>query len=628
MKRLTYPIVCGTLLIVVSISASTQQRDVPTTPVAATAEIAGVVLSADQTQTPVRRVVVSVSGTGITGVRSALTDDAGRFSIKKLPAGTFNVTGRKAAYLATASGSPKPGRPGTPIVLAAGQRADVSMTLFKGGVISGTLRDGSGLPVPGVMVAAADVRGIGTPNPPPAESAVTDDRGMYRIYGLMPGEYVVTATPSPGGSGEIGTRSAAAMDALLALLAQKQSRAAGSPPPPPPAPAPSVGYSPIYFPGSALFPEASRIRLGPGEEADASFAVSHVPVASITGTISGDVQNLASVQLSIIPSAPRASGLVGTGGITSKPPNAQGEFSYGNLPPGQYRIVARARRGAIDAAVPVTGVGSSFSGGGRSGVTPVAGGPPPPNVEQLFAVADVEVRGQDVNGVHLGLQPGGAISGKVVFDPASAPVPEDLTTIRVQLSQVGGSYMASSNGTVVGTSLSSVPAVGVRADGSFQILGVGPGQYFLQCQLPASLVPVWKLRAARLDGRDLLDTGIEGPAVQLTGVTMVLSDKKTELAGMLQSGTGQPSSEYYVIAFSTNQADWRVGARRTVSAKPDTSGRFSFADLPAGEYYMAALTDLDPLDWQTTAFLEQVVPAAIKVSVAEGEKKVQDLRIR
>jgi hypothetical protein len=142
------------------------------------------------------------------------------------------------------------------------------------------------------------------------------------------------------------------------------------------------------------------------------------------------------------------------------------------------------------------------------------------------------------------------------------------------------------------------------------------------------MVPVWKLRSARVEGRDLLDTGLEGPTIQLTGVTMVLSDKKTELSGTLQSGTGQPSSEYYVVAFSTNQADWRVGARRSVSAKPDTSGKFSFADLPAGEYYLAALTDLDPIDWQTSAFLEQVVPAAIKVVVAEGEKKVQDLRIR
>jgi hypothetical protein len=52
-----------------------------------------------------------------------------------------------------------------------------------------------------------------------------------------------------------------------------------------------------------------------------------------------------------------------------------------------------------------------------------------------------------------------------------------------------------------------------------------------------------------------------------------------------------------------------------------------FADLPAGEYYIAALTDLDPVDWQTPASLDQAVPFAIKVRLAEGEKKVQDLKI-
>ena len=65
-----------------------------------------------------------------------------------------------------------------------------------------------------------------------------------------------------------------------------------------------------------------------------------------------------------------------------------------------------------------------------------------------------------------------------------------------------------------------------------------------------------------------------------------------------------------------------------MSVKPGTDGRFVFGDLPAGEYYLAALTDLDPIDWQTPAFLEQVVPAGVRVRVGEGEKKVQDLRIR
>ena len=65
-----------------------------------------------------------------------------------------------------------------------------------------------------------------------------------------------------------------------------------------------------------------------------------------------------------------------------------------------------------------------------------------------------------------------------------------------------------------------------------------------------------------------------------------------------------------------------------MAAKPATDGRFVFTDLPAGEYYLAALTDSDPIDWQTPAFLGEVAPAAVKLMLVEGEKKVQDLKIR
>jgi len=130
------------------------------------------------------------------------------------------------------------------------------------------------------------------------------------------------------------------------------------------------------------------------------------------------------------------------------------------------------------------------------------------------------------------------------------------------------------------------------------------------------------------EGRDLLDSILEGPAVALRNVVVTLSDKRTEVAGTLQSASGQPISDYYVVAFSADRANWRQGSRRSVSARPATNGRFVFADLPAGDYLLAALTDLDPLEWQTVEFLEQVAGAGVKVTIGEGEKRVQDLRVK
>lgn len=609
-----------------------QRRDLPPTPVPqnATGVIAGAVWSADQPPQPVRRAVVTLAGGGLTSPRSTLTNDAGEFTFSRLPAGTFTVTARKAAYIAAAYGSLKPGRPGSQVTLTAGQHASVAMTMFKGAVIGGTLQDPSGMPVVGITVTAMDARTIGVTNVGATiDSAVTDDRGVYRIYGLLPGDYLVSATPPVGpNGGDLGARTSAEMDALLAGLAQRSKTAPTATPTPLPTP-PPVGFAPVYYPGTPLFSDAAPVHVGPGEERlGASFELSHVRVATLSGTVSGGVPNLAAVQLSMIIAGPRAGGPLGLNGITASPPNAQGEFKYGNLPPGQYRIIARVRRGATETAN-ING-GSSFTSGGAgppAATLPSGGGSLSANPEQLFAVADVTVRGDDITGVGLTLQPGGTISGKLAFDAAAATIPSDFSAIRIGLSLQGGSY-SSSNGTMtVGNAVSQVNAVGVGADGTFQVINIGPGPYTLNCQLPQDLLKVWKLRSAVVDGRDLLDAPIEGPNLNLTGVTLTLSDKRTEISGALQVGAGQSASDYYVVVFSADRANWRVGARRSVSVKPGTDNRYVLSDLPAGDYYLAALTDLDPLDWQTPASLEQIVPFAIKLQLGEGEKLVRDFKI-
>lgn len=639
------------LVLVAPLAASSQQRDMAAG--SGTGVIAGTVWSADATPQPVRRALVTISGDA-SPARSAVTDDAGRFTFAGLPAGTFTLTARKAAYLPTAYGASRPGRAGSAVSLAAGQRAAVTLTMFRGAVIAGVLRDAAGVPLSGVQVSAIDLGGEPTALDPlgsgPPGSTVTDDRGGYRIYGLSPGEYIVWATPATsgiggvGGSGEIGARSDADTDAALAALVQRRSgmtapaaapagiTATPARTPPPPVPQPeTIGFAPTYFPGTSFFAEAARFRLAAGDVRDGvNFVVDRVRVSSIEGTVVGDVPNLAAVQLSLIVDGPRVGGTFNTLGIVTKPPDALGQFRYSNVPPGKYRIVARGRLGPSDAASSTTPtvVNVQTVGSGRSGA-PAAGDAARGGGEVLFAVADVEVRGQDLTGVALALQPGATLSGTLAFDSDAAPIPADLTGIRIALSILGGSYSSNSGGTTVGNALSSIPAVNAAADGTFRIQGIGPGLFALSCLLPAELSKVWKLRSAMVDGRDLLDGPIEPvPGASITGVRLTLSDKRTQIAGSLQTASGQPTADYYVIAFSTDRSHWRAGSRRLLSSRPATDGRFVFDDLPAGEYFIAALTDVDPLEWQSAMFLEQVAPAAVTVSVAEGQKTVQDLRIR
>ena len=60
---------------------------------------------------------------------------------------------------------------------------------------------------------------------------------------------------------------------------------------------------------------------------------------------------------------------------------------------------------------------------------------------------------------------------------------------------------------------------------------------------------------------------------------------------------------------------------------PGTDGRFTLRDLPAGDYLMAAVTDLEPADLSDASFMERLISTALKVHLDDGEKKTQDLRL-
>jgi hypothetical protein len=264
--------------------------------------------------------------------------------------------------------------------------------------------------------------------------------------------------------------------------------------------------------------------------------------------------------------------------------------------------------------------GSSSSAGGGS--VPGAGG------DYLFAVADVDVFGDDVAGVTLALQPGSAFSGRLVFDAGTSPPQTDLAKLQVSVSPPGGTSSSMSNGTTLGNSFSVVRPVPVKADGTFAIAGIGPGAYLLRCLLPPDLTRTWWLRSAIVGGRDVLDVPLEfEPGVNLSEATLTLTDKHSELSGTLQTGTGVPATEYFIVAFPADRTRWRAGSRRMVSTRPANDGRFVLTDLPGGEYVLAALADVDGDDWQKPEALERLAATGVKVTVRDGEKMTQDLRM-
>ena len=113
----------------------------------------------------------------------------------ELPAGSFTLSASKPGFVETFYGSKHPGRgPGVRIAVTSGQRVEISLKILPGAVITGVVSDSRGYPISGVAVQAVELRGQGRVSDS-AVRAVSDDRGMYRLFGLAPGDYVISANP-------------------------------------------------------------------------------------------------------------------------------------------------------------------------------------------------------------------------------------------------------------------------------------------------------------------------------------------------------------------------------------------------------------------------------------------------
>ena len=98
----------------------------------------------------------------------------------------------------------------------------------------------------------------------------------------------------------------------------------------------------------------------------------------------------------------------------------------------------------------------------------------------------------------------------------------------------------------------------------------------------------------------------------IRGAVLTMTERRPSLSGTLSTAGGTPAPGHFVVVMSTN-ADWRrPGSRRLRFTRPSTEGRFSFDDLPAGDYPLVAVTDLDPDEWQKPEFLSAIAPAGVR----------------
>ncbi len=126
--------------------------------------------------------------------RTTISDAEGNFRFTGLAPALYTVGAFSPAYLT------QPPESGMPVpYYRIGDSVRVAM--IKGGVITGTVTNATGEPIVGIRVRAVRVRdpkGKAIPVSMSGLERTTDDRGVYRIYGLGPGTYLVSAG---GGSG-------------------------------------------------------------------------------------------------------------------------------------------------------------------------------------------------------------------------------------------------------------------------------------------------------------------------------------------------------------------------------------------------------------------------------------------
>ena len=568
----------------------TSARPASTPAAAASGRLSGRVVAAD-TGRPIKRARVFINAAEAGG-RGALTDDAGAFDFTGLPAGRYTVNASKTGYIQLSYGQRRPLQAGTPIQLLDGQQLKgIDFALPRGGVISGRVSDESGDVMPGVQVQVMRYQyQQGDRRLVPAGQGQTDDRGVYRVWGLNPGEYYVSATARNDGIGRGGVDPAQiqqiVQDAVAAagrgggaarggrggnVVAFGGPDGAESPE--------QLMYAPTYYPGVDSPAEARSVMVGVSAEVtDVDFGLHLVRTSRVSGRVQnpdGSAPVQGNVQLSPHGGARGNFGQNFGGRI-----GADGTFSIGNVPPGSYTLRARNN----DRNAPLT------------------------------TSQPISVSGGDVSNVLVVLQNGGSLSGSLNFLPGSNAVPSDLSQIRVAVPAADPD-----------DNQGPQPNSRVNKDGTFTLDGVTVGEHFIRAN---GNLRGWNLKSVEINGRDVTDTPVDVRSGQkITNVVLTFTDKVSEIDGSVTDSSGQPMTEYTVLAFSTNSAHWRQQSRQIATTRPDQTGMYKLRNLPAGEYYVVTIDPAEPGEWFDPQYLDQHRAGAARVTLGDGDVKTQDFRV-
>jgi protocatechuate 3,4-dioxygenase beta subunit len=557
---------------------------------------------------PVTGAIVGLNGpVGASGAAHPriLTGSDGRFVYRGLRRGSYSIFSSKPGYVEGAQGRTRPAGPTLPLQLADGERnGDAIIRMWKHASISGTVVDEAGERLVGVRVQAYRRTVIsGRRRYVPAGSALTDDRGIYRVSALIPGDYIVgavarqTVVPLSMAT-EIGLVTTAGTTAST-IGAQRTSPGSmlqvrdaglmlggGAPVPPPVENGRLATYPPTFHPNAPSGDSATVIPLRAGAEyLSADLQLKPVSAVTISGYVVGPEGAVTMTPLRLI--AANTIDISLDNDATSTMTDRSGRFTFPAVPSGHYNL--RLQRGA-----------------------PRPGEWMEPST-LVWTDVPLSVGNEDIDNLVVEAQPGVRIGGRIEFD-GKTPPPFKTASVTIEPADP---VSANLGGTVIRARINDA--------GEFESPPLPGGRYYVRVQNSPS---GWMFKSATADGHDVVDTPMNIAADTLN-VVVTFTDRWSGIRGIVQNRQGADAAAA-VLVFPTDSEAWGssgVSPRRVRLIRPGNTGEYS-VNLPSGEYYVIAVPDAQTADWQDPAFLDSASRAAVRVTIAEGERKSQDLRTR
>jgi hypothetical protein len=325
----------GQIIVTTTVQASGGSGQMPprdnAAPKTGTAILRGRVVAADSGQ-PLRKAQVRIFSPELRDARMATTDAQGRYEFKDLPAGRYTVTAAKGSYVGLSYGQTRPLEGGKPLEIGNAQTVEkVDFSLPKGSVFTGRVVDEFGEAMADVQVAVMRYQFMqGRRRLTNAgRTGMTNDIGEFRIFGLAPGQYYLSATLR---NMQMGT--------------ETEDRS---------------GYAPTYYPGSPNPEAAQKITVGLGQTlSDLTMTLTPTRTARVTGS-AFDSQGKPFPGMVMIVQRNGGMFMSNSAGRVM----ADGSFSINGVAPGEYTLQANGGgMGGDDpefASVDVTVAGEDLS---------------------------------------------------------------------------------------------------------------------------------------------------------------------------------------------------------------------------------------------------------------------------